>query len=220
MSIEFVAWPKTPRLFKDAMVITEKIDGTNAAIGIVDYGLDDSQVDDPNLLNLYHDNNADRWYGVYAQSRNRLILPIDHPYGGKGSDNYAFAQWVEGNSEALIRVLGPGLHYGEWWGAGIARNYGKTDRTFSLFNTSRFKHLADEEARAAIQPPKELSVVPVLAVHTLDTQLVLDVMDELKHKGSAASPGYMNPEGVVVFLPSVGRCFKVTYDGDKHKWEE
>lgn len=31
--IEFKAWPKIPRLFRD-VIITEKIDGTNAAIHI------------------------------------------------------------------------------------------------------------------------------------------------------------------------------------------
>lgn len=35
--IEFIAWPKTTRLFRD-IVITEKIDGTNAAIIITDDG--------------------------------------------------------------------------------------------------------------------------------------------------------------------------------------
>jgi len=35
--VEFRAWPKTPRLFKD-VVITEKIDGTNGAIHITEDG--------------------------------------------------------------------------------------------------------------------------------------------------------------------------------------
>ena len=33
MPIEFKEWPKTPRLLRN-ITITEKIDGTNAAIGI------------------------------------------------------------------------------------------------------------------------------------------------------------------------------------------
>ena len=33
MSIDFTEWPKTPRLFRD-MIVTEKIDGTNSAVGI------------------------------------------------------------------------------------------------------------------------------------------------------------------------------------------
>lgn len=55
-SPEFQAWPKTPRLFRDC-VITEKIDGTNAAVGILEDGT------------------------VYAQSRKRIITPGDDNFG-------------------------------------------------------------------------------------------------------------------------------------------
>lgn len=51
----FRAWPKTPRLFRD-MVITEKIDGTNAAVIVADGKL-------------------------YAQSRKRIITPDDDNFG-------------------------------------------------------------------------------------------------------------------------------------------
>jgi hypothetical protein len=53
---EFVPWPKIHRLFRD-VIITEKIDGTNAAIGISDDG------------------------EVHAQSRKRIITPADDNYG-------------------------------------------------------------------------------------------------------------------------------------------
>jgi hypothetical protein len=55
--VEFIAWPKTKRLFRD-IVITEKIDGTNAAIHVDDSGR-----------------------AVGAQSRNRLITPEADNYG-------------------------------------------------------------------------------------------------------------------------------------------
>lgn len=50
---------------------------------------------------------------VFAGSRNRYVEP--------GNDNYGFAQWVKSNEAALRDLLGPGRHYGEWWGAGIQR---------------------------------------------------------------------------------------------------
>ncbi|MFB7823860.1 RNA ligase family protein [Streptomyces hydrogenans] len=53
---EFQAWPKTARLFRD-IVVTEKLDGTNAAIHISEDGR------------------------VAAQSRNRLITPEHDNYG-------------------------------------------------------------------------------------------------------------------------------------------
>jgi hypothetical protein len=56
---DFVAWPKTARLFKDC-IITEKIDGTNACI-VIGPG------------------------GVWAQSRTRIITPgKDDNYGFAG----------------------------------------------------------------------------------------------------------------------------------------
>ena len=54
MTIEFRAWPKTPRLNGASMVITEKIDGTNACIIVTEDGR-----------------------RIGAQSRNRLISPGD-----------------------------------------------------------------------------------------------------------------------------------------------
>jgi hypothetical protein len=213
--IEFTAWPKTPRLFKDSMVITEKIDGTNSAVGVVEGWV---HVASPTTVGLPDQVWAEvdgKPYTVYAQSRNRLIKPAST--GDKAADNYGFASWVYANHHELARVLGVGLHYGEWWGCGIGRNYGLAERRFSLFNTSRWKHLADPEAREAIQPPEPLTVVPVLDVYTLDTLLVREAMQRLRASGSQAAPGFMNPEGICVFLPSAGKTFKVTFDGDEHK---
>lgn len=209
--IQFEAWPKTPRLFKEGMIITEKIDGTNAAIGVVEMRYEDIP-----LNALFVTGDDGREFALYAQSRNRIIAPAS--VGGKGADNYDFANWVWGNAKDLVRVLGPGLHFGEWWGAGIARNYGQTRRYFSLFNTSRWKHLAIPEARLDLDVPDELRVVPVLNIHQLDTEQVRLTLELLKVTGSQAAPGFMNPEGVCVFLPAVGRTFKVTFDGDEHKF--
>lgn len=211
--IAFEAWPKTPRLFKEGMVITEKIDGTNSAVGIKSFPPGSICMEGFNESCLIETAEAD--YLVYAQSRNRIIVPVH--FGGKGADNYNFAQWVWANAAELARVLGPGLHYGEWWGAGIGRGYGQTSRHFSLFNTGRWKHLAIPEAREAINPPAELRVVPVLNVYQLDTEQIRETLDILKLTGSQAAPGYMNPEGVCVFLPAAQRTFKVTFDGDNHK---
>jgi hypothetical protein len=37
-----------------------------------------------------------------------------------------------------LLTLGPGRHFGEWWGAGIQRRYGLTEKRFSLFNVTRW----------------------------------------------------------------------------------
>src|SRR5579859_6218583 len=212
--IQFEAWPKTPRLFRESMVITEKIDGTNSAVGVIERPAGSVVTEEWGDACLVARPEAD--YLVYAQSRNRLITPLR--MGGKGADNYNFAEWVWKNADELARVLGPGLHFGEWWGHGIGRGYGMAqgERYFSLFNTSRWKHLAIPEARADVQPPEGLRVVPVLHVFTLDTKVIREALGALKITGSYAAPGYMNPEGVCVYLPAARATFKVTFD-DTHK---
>ena len=101
----------------------------------------------------------------------------------------------------------------------IGRGYGlpQGERYFSLFNTSRWKHLDIPEARADIQPPEGLRVVPVLHTFALDTDVIREALGALKVTGSYAAPGYMNPEGICVFIPGAEATFKVTFDGDNHK---
>lgn len=173
--ISFQSFGKIGRLFRD-MIITEKIDGTNAAVGVTEQGV------------------------VYAQSRKRLITPA--------TDNFGFALWVEQHEDEL-RELGPGLHFGEWWGVGIQRGYGMSERRFSLFNTHRW---GNEFARPAC-----CHVVPVLRTHTFDTAVVQATLDDLRENGSQAAPGFPNAEGVVVYHRAGNALFKATLDGDDHK---
>lgn len=176
--IEFLSWPKTPRLFRD-MIVTEKIDGTNGAIIVTEDGR------------------------VGAQSRNRLVTP------GKDTDNYGFARWVYENAGELADVLGPGRHFGEWWGSGIARGYGLThgEKRFSLFNVDRYAPLD-------LHNVDGLGTVPVLLRHTFNSTLVQSVMDTLAEQGSVAAPGFMNPEGVIVYHSQARLVFKALLDSD------
>ena len=67
-------------------------------------------------------------------------------------DDYGFAKWVSLHKEELRDDLGKGYHYGEWWGEGINRGYGVYGKSFSLFNTKRWK---DKNLKCCL-------VVPVL----------------------------------------------------------
>lgn len=191
--IEFQAWPKTPRLFRDA-VITEKIDGTNAAIGIADA---DQAQDGEISKSLVVRVNGGRWL-IYAQSRSRIITPE--------ADNFGFAAWVFGNAETLVTDLGPGLHFGEWWGRGIQRGYGLTGRRFSLFNVAKWEG-------ADFGTPC-LGSVPVLGRRTFNTAYVLDVLDQLQANGSQAAPGFASPEGVCVYHAASRQVFKALIEND------
>jgi hypothetical protein len=172
---EFVPWPKIPRLFK-TMVITEKIDGTNACVVI--------------------DKSGDIW----CQSRTRYITPDD--------DHHGFAKWAYNNSKGLYETLGPGRHFGEWWGRGINRGYGcqKEERYFSLFNTKKWSYLYNES------PVDGLTSVPILYTGDFDTATVFNYADFLTTNGSFAKPGYMRPEGVCIFHEAAGKIFKYPFD--------
>lgn len=205
---EFTAWPKTPRLFRD-IIITEKIDGTNAAIHIealpwaphsrAEVDADSGEV----LLD-------DTYFHVTAQSRNRLIYP------GKGTDNQGFATWVCANASELVTTLGPGLHFGEWWGAGIQRGYGLQSRRFSLFNTDKWSGLHEPRVIGGVP----VSHVPVLYHGPFSEAEIKRALADLAQNGSHAVPGFADPEGVCVFHSQTRGTFKVTLDNnDTGKWE-
>ncbi|MGW0930669.1 RNA ligase family protein [Streptomyces sp. NPDC002644] len=197
--ISFRQWPKTPRLFRD-IVITEKIDGTNAGIHIVEA----DPFETPGGATAV--NVGGTAYFVAAQSRKRLITPE--------SDNYGFAKWVWDNAGVLAAVLGEGLHFGEWWGQGIQRRYDQTTKNFSLFNTARFDGLDTWIGGAHVD------TVPVLYEGPFDQENILCFLNDLKERGSFAAPGFMDPEGICVYHTQTRSVFKVTLDhNDAGKWE-
>lgn len=202
MTIEFTAWPKTPRLMRN-ITITEKIDGTNAAIGIVKVDPEDPK-EEPIIDHVHLDGEM---FGIYAQSRTRLIKP------GKSTDNYGFAGWVATHAAELVDLLGEGLHFGEWWGNGIQRNYGMAEKWFSLFNTDRYHGF---EERTGLN----ITAVPVLYQGLNDTKVIEDALTRLRTEGSVAAPGFMNPEGICVYQSASRTVSKVTLDkNDAGKWE-
>ena len=184
---DFEKFPKIPRLNRD-IIITEKIDGTNAQIFIPDG-------DGP----------------ILAGSRKRWLRTDQ-------SDNFGFGAWVREHADELLQ-LGPGRHFGEWWGQGINRGYGLNHRRFSLFNVSRWgPHLPDPipdfENSTRTEVPACCHVVPVLWHGLFRIDRINDVMDILRQYGSMAAPGFMNPEGIVIYHTAGNCLFKVTLEND------
>lgn len=169
---EFIPFQKLPRLSRD-VIVTEKIDGTNACVYITDDGQ------------------------VFSGKRTSWCTPE--------RDNHGFARWVADNRDELLK-LGPGRHFGEWWGAGIQRGYGLKEKRFSLFNTTRWAGADDR--------PACVGVVPVLYRGPFDTVAINGVLRELTINGSVAAPGFMDPEGVVIFHSASGTLFKKTIKND------
>jgi len=133
-------------------------------------------------------------------SRTRWITPED--------DNYGFSRWAHEHKDELME-MGQGRHFGEWWGSGCQRGYGliNGEKRFSLFNTGRWN--TDNP------PPPCCYIVPVLFTGIFSSTAVDDAIWTLKKNGSVASPGFMRPEGVIVYQ-TAGRCyFKKTIEKDE-----
>lgn len=193
---EFREFPKIARLSRE-IIVTEKIDGTNGCIFIGEDG------------------------EFLVGSRTRWITPE--------YDNHGFARWALDHMEALIMGLGPGRHFGEWWGAGIQRGYGlpKGEKRFSLFNTIRWcEHDQEPQQIKAGDPkiekyqqklPKCCHLVPVLYRGDFITVAIKLALADLERRGSLAAPGFMKPEGVVVYHTAGNVMFKKTLGNDGHK---
>ena len=140
---------------------------------------------------------ADDCETMLIGSRTRWITPQN--------DNYGFARWCEANRDQLL-LLGPGRHFGEWWGNGVQRGYGIKEKRFSLFNALRW---TEENA------PSCVGVVPVLYRGIFTTDAVESCLQHLRDGGSVASPGFMKPEKVIAFHIAGGFGFKKTIESDE-----
>ena len=189
---EFKEFPKIAR-FARQVVVTEKIDGTNSSVYIGDDG------------------------EFLTGSRTRWITPE--------TDNYGFSKWAHSHKEELLK-LGPGMHFGEWWGSGCQRGYGLPagEKRFSLFNTVRWC-LAGCEPEQIPSPdprvvkmqqvlPECVGLVPVLWRGNFEDLPIKSILDNLARHGSYAAPGFMKPEGVVIFHTAANMAFKKTIDRD------
>lgn len=202
--MDFVPFPKIAR-FSREVIVTEKIDGTNAQVHIADDGT------------------------ITAGSRSRWITPED--------DNHGFARWVAEHADDL-RKLGPGSHFGEWWGAGVQRRYDLKEKRFSLFNVGRWgdereakcpkcflsrfetwapaacERCGTERPPEPVRRPACCHVVPTLWRGTMDVCDAGRLVRQLGEQGSVAAPGFMKPEGIVIFHVASGQLFKKTLDKD------
>lgn len=170
--MEFTPFPKLSRWSRE-IVITEKLDGTNASIYIDDDGT------------------------FLTGSRTRWITPED--------DNYGFSRWAHANKDELMK-LGPGHHFGEWWGQGIQCGYGLKEKRFSLFNTHSWN---------SSNTPECVSVVPLLYVGPNTEEAILLSLASLAQVGSLAAHGFMQPEGIVIYHTASKTSFKKTIKKDE-----
>jgi hypothetical protein len=197
---------RIPRWNRD-VVITEKIDGTNGQVFVFELPTDDMTDMPSTFAAVEHDGLP---YGVAAGSRKRWLSLTD--------DNAEFCDWVMSNAAELVK-LGPGHHYGEWWGWRINRGYDmpKGQRVFSLFNVLRWT----KENLEGIEVP-ELETVPIIwEGNARDLTWGIAAAELLRDHGSIAQPGYGRPEGYVIGHAVSGNLYKVTFENDEcGKWSK
>lgn len=189
---EFVEFPKISRYSRD-VIVTEKIDGTNACVFIGEDG------------------------EFLTGSRTRWITPE--------ADNYGFSRWAQDHKDELL-TMGPGRHFGEWWGSGCQRGYDlpKGEKRFSLFNVARWCLYGEAPQQIPTADPRIVKMqdvlppcvglVPVLWRGRFDDLDLDAVLADLRENGSRAAPGFMKPEGVVVFHVAGCVGFKKTLEKD------
>lgn len=206
--MEFQKWASIPRLSKELVTVTEKIDGTNSCIRIRPVDSEDAYGRVPLAVVVLSDTEV---YYVWAQSRTRFIFLAE--------DNFGFARWVYDNAPELVKILGVGDHYGEWWGSKIQRGYGldKGERAFSLFNAPRWSEtLHHNEPRTSIS---NLYVVPTLYTGSLYDLNLSELREDLEANGSVVQPGF-KAEGMIVYLRELKASYKVLLENDElHKWQ-
>lgn len=191
--LKFTPFRKIPRYNRE-VIVTEKIDGTNASVLISEDGQ------------------------FLTASRNRWITP--------DADNFGFSKWAHEHKDEITR-LGPGHHFGEWWGSGIQRGYEleKGERRWNLFNTTRWSRHDETPKQIACQDPRIvkfqeqlpecIGVVPVLWTGLFEDLNIPEIMFTLAFYGSVAAPGFKKPEGIVIYHTAGNVFFKKTLSGDR-----
>ena len=182
----FVEFPSIARLSRE-IVVTEKIDGTNAQVHITEDGrmFAGSR---SRWVNVGADNHG--WAGWVTAHRDELMAL------GAGSH---FGEWWGSGIQR-----GYGLTKGE-----------KRFSLFNVgrWITSEADRTNEKQEVA----PACCSVVPILHRGVFDTAQIEAVLTALAATGSKASAGFMNPEGIVIYHEKSRTLFKRTLDGDGHK---
>lgn len=139
---------------------------------------------------------------VRAGSRERWLDRVQ--------DNYGFCNHVTEHADEIRALLGPGRHFGEWYGAGINSGYGLKEKRLALFDT-----------RWADKPrPSWCDVVPVLYRGLYYPAALAEAMEKLKTGGSVLQPGFMGAEGVVVRFERTGVFMKHVFALEDTAWRK
>ncbi len=217
--MEFQPFEKIAR-YQRELIITEKLDGTNAQIHILP--MTELHASDMRCLA------AHEGMVMFAGSRKRYICPENYTPAG-GTDNFSFAWWVQMNARDLF-TLGEGRHYGEWYGAGIQRGYGLEEKRFALFNVNRWgdhnpntpsccevvTRITGEEGEFIFDVNEAMAMLEMYG-----SQHVYEDVEACNMQGKCTNRvRFMNPEGIVAYHTASRTLYKQTFGNDGGKWRE
>ncbi len=191
---EFIPFPKTARLNRDILV-TEKLDGSNASIHITEDGQ------------------------FLTGSRNRWITPDDDNYGfSRWAHDHKDELLQLGVGSHFGEWWGAGVQRGYGLPKGEKRFSLFNAIRWVPFGAFPQRIITGDPRIEKYQEvaPMCCHVVPVLYRGPFSQQAIELAIDELRSKGSVAAPSFARPEGVVVFHTSAGVGFKVTLENDQN----
>ena len=206
--LEFAKFGSIGRLYRD-VVITEKIDGMNACI-VIKQVLDDELY--RNALTVV----SGVPYGGYSDCRFAVGVQSRKQFLSLDNDIQGLAAWVQEHAHELVLALGPGYHYGEYWGKNIQRSYHQKRNWFSLFNSKRWN-------KNNVGHIDGLLVVPILYSGPYEDWVNQMQLHRLDTEGSHAAQEVddrkldFRAEGIVGWHVALDTYYKVTLDGDGHK---
>lgn len=206
--LEFAKFSSIGRLYRD-VTITEKIDGMNACIVIEELiGEDLYRNAVAHVKAMPFNSFEPRGFAVGVQSR-KQFLSLDNDIQG-------LATWVTEHAQELAQALGPGYHYGEYWGKNIQRSYHQKRNWFSLFNTKRWNknnvgHIDGLLTVPILYSGPYVDWINEMQLHRLETQgsFAAQEVDDRELDFRA--------EGIVGWHTALDTYYKVTLEGDGHK---
>ena len=192
-NLEFLEFPKVARLSRE-IIITEKIDGTNAQLLITESG------------------------EIFIGSRTRWITPLNDNHGFA---RWAEGNKQELLKLGVGRHFGEWWGGGIQRGYGLQKDDKRFSlfniSRWALHGTEPKKIPTADPRIEKYQDmlPEICSLVPELYRGQFDTQKINEILEFLKINGSYASKGFMNPEGIVVFHTAANMGFKKTIEKDE-----
>ena len=193
MEKEFLEFPKMARLSRE-IIITEKIDGTNAQILITEDG-DMFIGSRTRWITQQEDNHG---FAKWAEGNKQELLKL-----GAGRH---FGEW-----------WGSGIQRGYNLPKGEKRFSLFNVSRWALYGTEPQRIPTADPRIEKYQEvlPEICSLVPELYRGPFDTVVIDGVLNDLALSGSVASKGFMKPEGIVVFHIAGNVGFKKTIEKDE-----